>query len=144
MTLLGSLLPTIAVLSTVLIVQSRALTAIDAGKRDKLAKDIEKVTCRLLLPAGLAILIVGFIWWDLLKDTSIPVGFTLLAASVSFLVQSKALSVSGDKATRFGRYIRVWAWILFAVIIIGLLVLLFPFIKLGLIRLVALICCALC
>lgn len=144
MTLMGSLLPTMAVLSTVMIVQSRALAVTDASEKIKLAKDIEKVTYRLLIPAGLAITIAGFIGWDLLKDASISVGFSLIAASVAFLVQSKSLSVSGDQAIRFAHSTKVWAWILFVGVIIGLGFLLFPFIKLVLNYLVALICWALC
>ena len=133
MALLGSLLLVMAVLSLALIIQGRALTVTDASKKDKLAKNIEKLTYKLIISVGLAMVIAGFIWGDLLKDTFIPVGFTLLAASVAFLVQSKSLAVSGDEAVRFGRYVKVLAWVLFAVTIVGLGFLLFYFIKMALI-----------
>ena len=133
MALLGSLLLVMAVLSLTLIMQGRALTVTDASKKDKLAKNIEKLTYKLIISVGLAMVIAGFIWWDLLKDTFIPVGFTLLAASVTFLVQSKSLAVSGDEAVGFGRYVKVLAWVLFAVTIVGLGFLLFYFIKMALI-----------
>ena len=139
MPLLGSLLVVIALLCLVLIMQSRALTATDASKKDKLAKDIEKSTYIFIIPTGSAMVIAGFILWDLLSASFIPVGFTLIAASVTFLVQSKSLSVSGDKAIRFGRYIKVLAWVLFAVTILGLVFLLLPLIKMALTCLVALI-----
>lgn len=132
MALLGSLLLVMAVLSLTLMMQGRALTVTDASKKDKLAKNIEKLTYILTISVGLAMVIAGFIWWDLLKDTFIPVGFTLLAASVTFLVQSKSLVVSGDAAVGYGRYVKVLAWVLFAVTIVGLGFLLFFFIKMAL------------
>ena len=132
MVLLGSLLLVMAVLSLTLIIQGRALTVTDASKQDKLAKSIEKLTYKLIISVGLAMVIAGFIWWDLLKDTFIPVGFTLIAASVAFLVQSKSLAVKGDEAIGFGRYVKVLAWVLFAVTIAGLGFLLFLLIKMAL------------
>jgi len=133
MALLGSLLLVMAVLSLTLMMQGRALTVTDASKKDKLAKNTERLTYKLIISVGLAMVIAGFIWWHLLKDTFIPVGFTLLAASVTFLVQSKSLGVSGDEAVGLGRYVKVLAWVLFAVTIVGVGFLLFFFIKMALI-----------
>ena len=132
MTLLGSLLPVMALLSLVLIMQSLALTVTDASKKDKLAKDIRKPSYILII-VGFAMVIAGCIWWDLLKDAFLPVGVTLIAASITFLVQSKSLAVNGDESVRFGRHVKALAWVLFVVTIVGLGFWLFFFIKMALI-----------
>jgi len=131
MTLLGSLLPVMALLSLVLIIQGLTLTATDASKKDKLAKNIRKPTYILII-LGCVMVIAGCIWWDLLKDAFIPVGITLIAAAITFLVQSKSLAVSGDEAIRFGRYVKVVAWVLFVVMIVGLGFWFFFFIRMAL------------
>jgi hypothetical protein len=118
--LLGSLLLATGVLSVRLLMQSYALTATDASKKDKLAKNIQGLTCKFIIPLGLAMVIAGCIWWDLLKGTSIVVGSTLIVASITFLVQSKSLTISGDEAVRFGRRVKVWAWVLLGALIVGL------------------------
>jgi hypothetical protein len=41
-------------------------------------------------------------------------------ASITFLVQSKSLTISGDEAVRFGRRVKVWAWVLLGALIVGL------------------------
>lgn len=129
MVLLGSLLLAMAVLSLRLIIQSRVLTETDKIRSNRLAKLIEKLTYVLIIPVGLIMVIAGCIWWDLLKDAFIPVGFTLIVASIIMLVQSKSLTVSGDNAVRFGRYIKVLAWVLAGVTVVGLGFLVFFFIK---------------
>ena len=116
----GSLLIATGVLSLRLLIQSRTLTTTDESKKDKLARTVVGLTYKLIIPVGLAMVIAGCIWWDLLKGTSIAVGFTLIVASITFLVQSKSLTVSGDEAVRFGRRVEVWAWILFGAAVVGL------------------------
>jgi len=119
MVLLGSLLLAVAVLSLRLMIQSHILTATNESKKDRFAKLVQKLNYVLIIPIGLIMLIAGCVWWNLLKDNFIPVGVTLIIASITMLVQSKSAIVSGDKAIRFGRYIRVLSWVLAVAIIIG-------------------------
>jgi hypothetical protein len=132
MPLLSSLLLGIGLLSVRLIIQSRALTATDVSKKDKLAKKIQGVTY-VILGFGLAMLIAGCIQWNLLRDSYIPFGSVLIVASITFLVQSKSLTVSGDEAVRFGRFVKVWAWIVFGAVIVGFGFFIFFLIKMALI-----------
>lgn len=130
--LLGSLLLATGVLSLSLLIQSYALTATDGSKKEKLAKNVAGLTCKLIIPVGLAMVIAGCIWWDLLKGISIAVGFTLIVASITFLVQSKSLTVSEDEAVRFGRRLKVLAWVLLGAVIVGLGFVVFFVIKMAL------------
>ena len=130
--LLGSLLLATIVLSVRLLLQSYALAATDANKKIRLARTIKGLTCKLIMPIGLAMVIAGCIWWDLLRGTAIAVGFTLMVASITFLVQSKSLTISGDEAIRFGYRVKVLAWLLFGAVIVGLGFVVFFVVKMSL------------
>lgn len=131
--LLGSLLLATGVLSLSLIIQSRALTTTDESRKDRLARKVERLTYKLIIPIGLAMVVAGCIWWDLLRGISIGVGFTLIVAAVTFLVQSKSLTVGEDKAVGFGKLVKVLAWVLFGAVIVGLGFVVFFVIKMALI-----------
>jgi hypothetical protein len=118
--LLGSLLLATGLLSLSLLIESRALAAGEGSKKDKLAKKVAGLTYKMIIPVGSAMVIAGCVWWDLLKGIPIAAGFTLIAASVTFLVQSKSLTATGDGAVRWGHLVKVLAWVLFGVVIVGL------------------------
>ncbi len=128
MILIGSLALATSVLSLSLMIQSKMLI-VDEVKRAKLNKLIQKMNYIGSGPLGLIMVVAGCIWWDKLKDSFIPVGMTLIIASISMLVQSRTLELNGNSAIRFGKYLNILAWILAISSTIGLIAVVFLLIR---------------
>ncbi len=119
MALALSLTIAIVLIALRLIIHSQILLIDDDIKKQKLSKRIEKWTLMFFVPIGGGMAIAGFIF-SYLRDSFIPVGFTLIATSLMLLVQSQSLNKRGEEAKSFGRKLRVYANILWWVALLGL------------------------
>lgn len=126
--LLGSLALSIAVLSLRLILQSRALTAMDENKRINLAKQIEKVSLWVATPLGLVMLILG-IAINSLENSFLPVGVTLVGTSITMLVQSKSLNLPNSKMSSFSKFLKILAFVCAGAAVLGLVVVIYLLVK---------------
>jgi len=107
--LLGSIGLTMSVLGLSLIIQSRVLLDGD-DKLTKLGKQLKKLAYLVSIPIGFVLVIIGFLM-PVFMESFLSVGVVLIIVSITILVQSQALSATGDKTVSLGRKIRVWAYI---------------------------------
>ena len=89
-----------------LMIESKMLT-LPQDKLPGLGKTLRLLALCVSTPLGIALVAVGFIWWDL-ATPFISVGFTLIIIAITLLVTSKKLT---DPSGKGGRLLLIWSWI---------------------------------
>jgi hypothetical protein len=112
MALALSVILAVAALALRLKLQSKLLSADNDADRRRLGKQTIIITLVTIAPVSIGMVIAGFLVKEI-QDSFISVGFTLMALTLTILIQGNSLNYTGEKAKSYGRKINIYAMIFF-------------------------------
>ena len=130
MELIASIALATAALALSLIIESRILLSTPEQLKI-LAKQIQKLAIIVVIPLGIILVTVGSSWFPYIGSFT-AVGVIFIILSITLLVQSRVLSSPNDPSLkRFGKLLRIYAFILASAAFIALVIIVVKLIQIA-------------